>query len=105
MMHISIFLFFKQKTAYELGISHWSSDVCSTDLRRRVRLRPDQRQAVRDGGQLAPRRDPFRAEAAVEHGPDRRDQRRSAGQEHRSADRRVGKEYVSTSSSPWSPYH
>src|SRR3546814_17261110 len=26
------FLFFKQKTAYELRISDWSSDVCSSDL-------------------------------------------------------------------------
>src|SRR3546814_8229055 len=27
------FLFFKQKTAYEMRISDWSSDVCSSDLR------------------------------------------------------------------------
>src|SRR3546814_12913178 len=27
-----MFLFFKQKTAYELRISDWSSDVCSSDL-------------------------------------------------------------------------
>src|SRR3546814_5760830 len=27
--------FFKQKTAYEMRISDWSSDVCSSDLRRR----------------------------------------------------------------------
>src|SRR3546814_1133848 len=26
------FLFFKQKTAYEMRISDWSSDVCSSDL-------------------------------------------------------------------------
>src|SRR3546814_1689869 len=26
--------FFKQKTAYEMRISDWSSDVCSSDLRR-----------------------------------------------------------------------
>src|SRR3546814_4839782 len=30
-MKTSIF-FFKQKTAYEMRISDWSSDVCSTDL-------------------------------------------------------------------------
>src|SRR3546814_3989043 len=29
---MSIFVFFKQKTAYELRISDWSSDVCSSDL-------------------------------------------------------------------------
>src|SRR3546814_3498205 len=29
----SLFFFFKQKTAYEMRISDWSSDVCSSDLR------------------------------------------------------------------------
>src|SRR3546814_1099921 len=29
-----MFFFFKQKTAYEMRISDWSSDVCSSDLRR-----------------------------------------------------------------------
>src|SRR3546814_5751025 len=29
-----LFFFFKQKTAYELRISDWSSDVCSSDLTR-----------------------------------------------------------------------
>src|SRR3546814_16132266 len=29
------FFFFKQKTAYEMRISDWSSDVCSSDLNRR----------------------------------------------------------------------
>src|SRR3546814_21047684 len=28
----SCFFFFKQKTAYEMRISDWSSDVCSSDL-------------------------------------------------------------------------
>src|SRR3546814_8310680 len=30
--HIVCFFFFKQKTAYELRVSDWSSDVCSSDL-------------------------------------------------------------------------
>src|SRR3546814_9390424 len=30
-----VFFFFKQKTAYEMRISDWSSDVCSSDLRAR----------------------------------------------------------------------
>src|SRR3546814_6426532 len=30
------FFFFKQKTAYEMRISDWSSDVCSSDLSRTV---------------------------------------------------------------------
>src|SRR3546814_9886451 len=33
MLHVYIlFVFFKQKTAYEMRISDWSSDVCSSDL-------------------------------------------------------------------------
>src|SRR3546814_5815767 len=29
---VGFFFFFKQKTAYEMRISDWSSDVCSSDL-------------------------------------------------------------------------
>src|SRR3546814_5925538 len=32
MCQILCFFFFKQKTAYEMRISDWSSDVCSSDL-------------------------------------------------------------------------
>src|SRR3546814_2257948 len=39
---LDFFFFFKQKTAYEMRISDWSSDVCSSDLRqRRIRRRLD----------------------------------------------------------------
>src|SRR3546814_10728987 len=38
-----VFLFFKQKTAYEVRISDWSSDVCSSDLRCASRLRQHDR--------------------------------------------------------------
>src|SRR3546814_2814082 len=31
-VHFSVVFFFKQKTAYEMRISDWSSDVCSSDL-------------------------------------------------------------------------
>src|SRR3546814_9071113 len=41
------FFFFKQKTAYEMRISDWSSDVCSSDLRLDPRL-------AGDGGQIGP---------------------------------------------------
>src|SRR3546814_16707519 len=34
-----LFFFFKQKTAYEMRISDWSSDVCSSDLAHQERLR------------------------------------------------------------------
>src|SRR3546814_12215521 len=32
MLWCGFFFFFKQKTAYEMRISDWSSDVCSSDL-------------------------------------------------------------------------
>src|SRR3546814_6869529 len=31
-LYVFFFFFFKQKTAYEMRISDWSSDVCSSDL-------------------------------------------------------------------------
>src|SRR3546814_10682649 len=31
-VYVFVLLFFKQKTAYEMRISDWSSDVCSSDL-------------------------------------------------------------------------
>src|SRR3546814_8973678 len=31
-LRLEMFFFFKQKTAYEMRISDWSSDVCSSDL-------------------------------------------------------------------------
>src|SRR3546814_5797242 len=87
-----LFFFFKQKTAYELRISDWSSDVCSSDLsgRRAVELNPN---FARGQGALG-RAYVFacRAEEAVR-------------QFERSEERRVGKECVSTCRSRWSPYH
>src|SRR3546814_6541712 len=44
------FFFFKQKTAYEMRISDWSSDVCSSDLRHSADRRRD-----RHGGCVRPR--------------------------------------------------
>src|SRR3546814_9769096 len=47
------FFFFKQKTAYEMRISDWSSDVCSSDLRRRQpgrQRRPGAEQRAPGGG-------------------------------------------------------
>src|SRR3546814_10487634 len=56
MLLFVIFFFFKQKTAYEMRISDWSSDVCSSDLLGMIelhdlaealeRLPEEQRQAV-----------------------------------------------------------
>src|SRR3546814_19511038 len=43
------FFFFKQKTAYEMRISDWSSDVCSSDLleRRKIALNPKGRRQTK----------------------------------------------------------
>src|SRR3546814_4513511 len=38
-LSVIVFFFFKQKTAYEMRISDWSSDVCSSDLLRERRRR------------------------------------------------------------------
>src|SRR3546814_3261843 len=62
---MSIF-FFKQKTAYEMRISDWSSDVCSSDLAEKLAAHGHQRPAgkvqiheialVANGGELAVQR-------------------------------------------------
>src|SRR3546814_2018706 len=44
------FVCIKQKTAYEMRISDWSSDVCSSDLQR-ARIEPARVEAEEDGGQ------------------------------------------------------
>src|SRR3546814_3416969 len=90
---IGFLFFFKQKTAYEMRISDWSSDVCSSDLLgieiaegqidKPVRVRPD------DGLQFD----------TPDIGVNRVIHRR------RSEERRVGQECVSTCRSRWSPYH
>src|SRR3546814_7425666 len=37
-LYFYFFFFFKQKTAYEMRISDWSSDVCSSDLEQKERM-------------------------------------------------------------------
>src|SRR3546814_5585575 len=37
-MCVALLFYFKQKTAYEMRISDWSSDVCSSDLLNRTRF-------------------------------------------------------------------
>src|SRR3546814_7355039 len=61
------FFFFKQKTAYEMRISDWSSDVCSSDLPPRSRLARAQRS---DAGE--PRRQRRPAQCRRLHGRGRR---------------------------------
>src|SRR3546814_5205500 len=105
------FFFFKQKTAYEVRISDWSSDVCSSDLpgarpliqaeRRTTRTRRC-RCRDRSAGEGRLQRARHDLEQLVE-------QRAVAFDPHlvaaRSEERRVGKECVSTCRYRWSPYH
>src|SRR3546814_12695821 len=51
-----VYFFFKQKTAYEMRISDWSSDVCSSDLRGRAASRRCRKPGCRGRGRKsAPR--------------------------------------------------
>src|SRR3546814_9322510 len=98
-----MFFFFKQKTAYEMRISDWSSDVCSSDLGRGCRgccatapgsASRRRRRLVETGhvvDVLAVAGDTERTRQRVVH--------------QRSEERRVGKECVSTCRSRWPPYH
>src|SRR3546814_9022560 len=107
---LSVFFFFKQKTAYEMRISDWSSDVCSSDLKNagvsfkdedEVEEEPE---ADADGeeGDAAKKRENFEEDeedntlslAAMEEllKPDALERLAAI----RSEERRVGKECVST---------
>src|SRR3546814_1860822 len=86
-----MFFFVKQKTAYVMRISDWSSDVCSSDLskacpRWRHRGLSQDRVVVHRGQALLPQRFTPTLE------------------ETRSEERRVRKESVSTCRSRWSTY-
>src|SRR3546814_9748550 len=108
----SVFVFFKQKTAYEMRISDWSSDVCSSDLGQRI-----VEITFTGVGSVAVERTlriiGRRAEAEVDAlagvvgtqivGREVAARRRRI-ERLRSEERRVGKECVSTCRSRWSPY-
>src|SRR3546814_9141917 len=64
MMIFSLVLFFfKQKTAYEMRISDWSSDVCSSDLREAHAV--VERAAVTVIAAVGNRRDEFMQQVAM----------------------------------------
>src|SRR3546814_1400376 len=92
--------FFKKKTAYEMRISDWSSDVCSSDLDRRPRLLGNAR-AVAQSQRHGVHRKPGLVGDILQAN----DRSAHARPLYRSEERRVGKECVSTCRSRWSPYH
>src|SRR3546814_7712420 len=96
----SFFFFFKQKTAYEMRISDWSSDVCSSDLRPSFGGSSTPWRRATPIGEAATRASSRRARAGAT-----RPLWRSSSWSIRSEERRVGKECVSTCRSRWSPYH
>src|SRR3546814_5536212 len=98
-MDVSFVFFFKQKTAYEMRISDWSSDVCSSDL---VRAAPGKMVAAapskvtREERRVGSR---FGGVSTVTPSP------ASMMATSRSEERRVGTECVSTCRSRWAAYH
>src|SRR3546814_7976029 len=97
---ILYFFFFKQKTAYEMRISDWSSDVCSSDLTSPPIPAP----------MMGAMPNPIVAASdwPVEYRVDgniRPITTTIVVNSSRSEERRVGKECVSTCRSRWSPYH
>src|SRR3546814_9516536 len=113
MCHGYVFVFFfKQKTAYEMRISDWSSDVCSSDLTARRRTPLLGRQQAHDRNLSAmsvcstPRPRPFTStrrltlRSVLTASTCFRSSRRHA----RSEELRVGKECVSSCSCCWSPF-
>src|SRR3546814_18051194 len=109
-MFIVVVFFFKQKTAYEMRISDWSSDVCSSDLSQPAGLsRPRGRAADLVAGL------PHALRLAAARGGGESRRRRHCGHlgrlaalpcralRGRSEERRVGKECVSTCRSRWEP--
>src|SRR3546814_1126024 len=92
-----LFFFFKQKTAYEMRISDWSSDVCSSDLHDAAG-KAHHRHARDDPGNDGSQSSPYHSAGKLRG-------RLPVLRDGRSEERRVGKECVSTCRSRWSPYH
>src|SRR3546814_1886213 len=103
-MLISLLFFFKQKTAYEMRISDWSSDVCSSDLNHGVRVVPSACNFL-----LVLFEGDVSAETVYNRLMDagyivRWLPGQGLPNALRSEERRVGKECVSTCRYRWSPY-
>src|SRR3546814_1230837 len=104
---VTFLFFFKQKTAYEMRISDWSSDVCSSDLldQRDLMFASSGKDQV--GERLLVHREESHGGAILGRhvGDSRAVGQRQSAEPRRSEERRVGKECVSTCRSRWSHYH
>src|SRR3546814_11547132 len=112
------FFLFKQKTAYEMRISDWSSDVCSSDLcsgALKIHLRMAGYSSVTDGRERPQGVDGLSCSALLQPCGARKIEIFGAGARARSVTisctpdrsvaRCVGKEFVSTCRSRLCPYH
>src|SRR3546814_3613536 len=99
-----VFFFFKQKTAYEMRISDWSSDVCSSDLKT-LSFNAQQRGSHLSGVDSTSCAHIADALITSNHGAKKTVVSTAPPGTGRSEERRVGKECVSTCRSRWSPYH
>src|SRR3546814_3062840 len=95
---LMMFFCSKQKTAYEMRIRDWSSDVCSSDLL----VRQEWRRMAEAGPTESEVRDA--KTYLIGSFPISLDSTGSIAATLRSDERRVGKECVSTCRSRWSPY-
>src|SRR3546814_1106736 len=104
------FFFFKQKTAYEMRISDWSSDVCSSDLAPVVAGQHAGRDAKQEGAADGERHhgigragapDDVRQQVAADAVGAQQVLRGGCRVGGRSEERRVGQACVSTGRSRW----
>src|SRR3546814_7638588 len=98
------FFFFKQKTAYEVRISDWSSDVCSSDLARAVLNKiPDFHIGINFSSLDLQAKEtlPYLIAVLSQAGIAPGNIMVEATEHGRSEERRVGKECVSTCRSRW----
>src|SRR3546814_1397706 len=70
MHYLVYFFFFKQKTAYEMRISDWSSDVCSSDLKWRVKAAYSRRVQRSTNNELNPYPEREHSETLEQGDPD-----------------------------------
>src|SRR3546814_3229263 len=104
---MTVFFFFKQKSAYEMRISDWSSDVCSSDLAKGLETELDVVEGMQfDRGYLSPYfiTNPDKMTCELDS-PLILLHESKLSSLQRSEERRVGKECVSTCRFRWLPYH